>query len=97
LFLSLVKKRIEEEEDLAEARKDQKLNGETGAVAIPKSGVQKKGAELRLQRNLLAKIIVDEKEVSKKLVVKRKEFEDRINKCKTKQQQLLAKQDNVIS
>ncbi len=74
---------------------DREVNTSNGTVSLPKSGIQKKGAELRLQRNLLAKILIDEKEVTKNLVLKRKEFEDRIFKCKNKQQQLQLKKENV--
>ena len=91
-----MKKRIDEEEEAAETQGRGKSAGTNGTVmTVPKSGVQKKGSEMRLQRNLLAKIIIDEKETSKKLIIKRKEFEDRIFKCKNKQTQLMLKQDNV--
>ncbi len=50
---------------------------------------------MKLQRNILEKIIIDEKEVTKNLFQKRIEFQERINKCKQKQQQLLLKQEHV--
>lgn len=94
-FVTQINDRIDEEEEAAETQGRGKSAGTNGTVmTVPKSGVQKKGSEMRLQRNLLAKIIIDEKETSKKLIIKRKEFEDRIFKCKNKQTQLMLKQDN---
>ena len=52
--------------------------------------------ELRLQRNVLAKLVIDEKELTISLIEKRKEFEKRINKCKEKQIKLGFRQDESV-
>lgn len=93
-FVTQINERIEEEEENTPSKKGPNSTRAVSGVSIAKTGVQKKGTELRLQRNLLAKIIVDEKEVTKDLVLKRKEFEDRVQKCKNKQNALMLKQQN---
>ncbi len=60
-----------------------------------KSLVLREGLELKLQRNILAKYKLDEEAVTNTLLVKRKEFEKRINMCKVKQNELLGKQEQV--
>jgi hypothetical protein len=60
-----------------------------------KNLVLREGLELKLQRNILAKYKLDEEAVTNKLLVKRKEFENRINMCKVKQNELLAKEQKV--
>lgn len=60
-----------------------------------KVGVLKQGLELRLQRNILEKYKTDEEAVTKNLVKKRQEFEQRVNVCKEKQGQLAIRQKEV--
>ncbi len=64
--------------------------------SIPKRTILRHGSEQKLQRNILAKLIVDEKEVTLSLIDKRKEFEKRINKCKEKQIKLGIKQEESV-
>lgn len=60
-----------------------------------KAGVLKQGLELRLQRNILEKYRTDEEAVTKNLVKKRQEFEQRVNICKEKQGELAVRQKQV--
>ena len=55
----------------------------------------KQGLELRLQRNILEKYRTDEEAVTKNLVKKRQEFEQRVNICKEKQGELAVRQKQV--
>ena len=65
-------------------------------ASIPNKSMLKHGQELRLQRNVLAKLVIDEKELTISLIEKRKEFEKRINKCKEKQIKLGFRQDESV-
>lgn len=65
-------------------------------ASIPNKSILKHGQELRLQRNVLAKLVIDEKELTISLIEKRKEFERRINKCKEKQIKLGFRQDESV-
>jgi hypothetical protein len=63
---------------------------------IKNKSIFKHGQELRLQRNVLAKLVIDEKELTISLIEKRREFERRINKCKEKQIKLGFRQDESV-
>ena len=87
----------EEDDHQKPHSKSNLVKNETTTVAVPegKSGVVKQGLELKLQRNILAKYRNDEEKVTKDLLKKREEFEQRINFCKEKHGDIVFKQEKV--
>jgi hypothetical protein len=61
------------------------------------TGVLRQGKEMKLQRNILAKYKDEDDKVTQDLTLKRREFEQRINFCKDKQNKIVQIRDQVIS
>jgi hypothetical protein len=52
--------------------------------------------EMKLQRNVLDQYVIEETRMKNELYKKRMEFEQRINVCQDKQNQLAIRQEKVI-
>ena len=83
------------EEDDNSNNKNSNTKTELVPLNTGKVGVLKQGLDLRLQRNILEKYRTDEEAVTKNLVKKRQEFEQRVNICKEKQGELAVRQKQV--